>query len=439
MRKHRIIKKEVNRLKADILVGLLQKYRMDNKMVRNNSKKNKILFLIIILVVLISCLICISFYQYMIKKQVVEQQRAIINDGLYPVKDVMISSGYKEDGAYIFKKDISGKEIVISFDFDEKLCKKNLYIFSLHNKIRRCENIWYVEKGELESILNCKIAFEKDKVISSPIKYVQHEWTKFPPLVAHAGGTIREKQYNSFYTNSLDALISNYNLGHRVFEFDFYLTSDRKLAAVHDWTQFGNLDGVALSSEEWKNFQTFGSPITEGRYTTMLIEDLLDEMLVNKDIFIITDTKAFEITEEEAKLQFQLIYDEAMKRDPELLNRVIPQIYNEEMYDMVSSVYEFPSIIYTVYATSSSGDEIISFSSQRDNIKVITAPVNDARFDETTINKLHESGLLIYNHTIHTYADLTIGKAKGIDGFYTGLLLPSDVDLYEKLEEKVIE
>ena len=134
----------------------------------------------------------------------------------------------------------------------------------------------------------------------------------------------------------------------------------------------------------------------------MLIEDLLDEMLVNKDIFIITDTKAFEITEEEAKLQFQLIYDEAMKRDPELLNRVIPQIYNEEMYDMVSSVYEFPSIIYTVYATSSSGDEIISFSSQRDNIKVITAPVNDARFDETTINKLHESGLLIYNHTIHT-------------------------------------
>ena len=61
--------------------------------------------------------------------------------------------------------------------------------------------------------------------------------------------------------------------------------------------------------------------------------------------------------------------------------------------------------------------------------------VMKARFDEKekAIDKLYELGLLIYIHIIHTYADLTISKAKGIDGFYKGLLLPRDVVLCERL------
>lgn len=96
-------------------------------------------------------------------------------------------------------------------------------------------------------------------------------------MVAHAGGAIREKEYNTFYTNSLEALQQNYSLGHRLFEMDFYLTSDKKLAAVHDWNQFGNKDDVALSSDEWKKFKAYGSPETPSRFTTMLVGDVLDQ------------------------------------------------------------------------------------------------------------------------------------------------------------------
>ena len=76
----------------------------------------------------------------------------------------------------------------------------------------------------------------------------------------------------------------------------------------------------------------------------------------------------------------------------------------------------------------------MNFSVQHDNIKVITAPVSDLRFGEEEIDTLHSSGLLLYNHTIHTYAELSAGRAKGVDGFYTGLLLPRDINLYEQLE-----
>ena len=61
-------------------------------------------------------------------------------------------------------------------------------------------------------------------------------------MVAHAGGgAIREKEYNTFYTNSLEALQQNYSLGHRLFEMDFYLTSDK------NWLLF--MIGISLETK----------------------------------------------------------------------------------------------------------------------------------------------------------------------------------------------
>lgn len=351
--------------------------------------------------------------------------------GYYPVKKVMKLDGYKSKGTDVFVKEIAGKNITITFDFDKGVCRKNQYQFDITDTFYKKNSCRYMKKDMLEKILNCTISKGYSGVKVRENEYSRHDWTKISRFVAHAGGCVREETYNTYYTNSLDALVENYNLGHRVFEFDFYLTSDNRLAAVHDWTQFGHCDGNALSSQEWKEFKTFGSPVTEGRYTTMLIEDLMDEMLVNSDIFIVTDSKSVEFTEEQAKLEFQLIYDAAVKRDPKLLNRVIPQMYNEGMYDMLESVYHFPSIIYTVYATQASADEVVNFSVAHDNIKVITAPVGDLRFNADVINRIHAEGLLIFNHTIQTYNELTDLKAKNIDGYYTGLLLPKDLEIYD--------
>lgn len=395
---------------------------------RKNLCKFKILVLLNIIVIIFVVFYLYWHNVYGDKKFLNYNQ--IVEDGYYPVKEVLELDGYTDCENYLFNKNNCGKEIIVDFDFDGEVCNKNLYQFSLQDKVFKLDEEYFVKKECLESILNINLDFENGKIRIAPITYKQHDWTLFTPLIAHAGGTVREKTYNSYYTNSLEALVTNYNLGHRIFEFDFYLTSDQKLAAVHDWEQFGNKDGIALSSEEWKNYKTFAMPFTEGLYTTLLIEDILDEMLVNKDIFIVTDTKLTEVSDE-SKMQFQLIYDEAMKRSPELLNRVIPQIYNEEMYDMVMSVYDFPSIIYTAYAAPYSSVDIIEFANKYNNIKVITAPVGDVRFDEAAVNTIHQYGMLLFNHTIQSYEELTEGKARGVDGFYSGLLLPKDFTVYQ--------
>ncbi len=251
------------------------------------------------------------------------------------------------------------------------------------------------------------------------ISFNNHQWTtKYPPLVAHAGGIIE----NNIYSNSLEALILNYNLGHRIFEFDFCLTSDNHLAATHDWNNF---DNKQLHSSEWQKYKIFN------KFTTLEIGNILDELMINKDMYIITDTK--EKSKEKVTTQFKIIYAEAVRREKELLNRIIPQIYDEEMYSVIKKIYEFPSIIYTLYQTSSSDEKVFNFVKDKEDIKVITmwGDRADGQTGLEFINNLNKINKLVYVHTINEPEKIRYFLNRGVHGIYTDSFLPSD---YLKLE-----
>lgn len=425
----------LNKIRTNVIIENMNKqmcHRRCNNMRRTNVKVTK-RYHFSIRTIAIICIIAIIFYICLINILSNEYKRELAEGGFLPIQVVMEKCGYKESSNYVFQKNDNEVNITISYDFDLAQCNKNQYKFDISDAFICVDSEYYLHSNMLESILNWNIEYGKGKIRAEPVVYMQHEWSeKFSNVIAHAGGAVRDSDGATYYTNSLDALVQNYNLGHRVFEFDFNLTSDNQLALVHDWEQFGNCNGVAMFADEWKSFQTFGSPVTDGRYETMMIDELLDQMLVNKDIFIVTDTKSFEISEDEMIRQFQIIYDEAMKRDAEILNRIIPQIYNEQMYYIISDIYKFPSVIYTLYATESTAEEVISFTKNSDVINIVTAPVGDARLD-VLIEGLHDEGKLIYVHTIQTYSDLTTYTAEGIDGFYTGLLLPKDYEICMEL------
>ncbi|HFI0621052.1 TPA: glycerophosphodiester phosphodiesterase family protein [Streptococcus suis] len=353
---------------------------------------------------------------------------SLLRSGYIPLYTVLEKQSFQKTSDGQYEKKIGDLSYSLMIDKEKNSVTKAGYQFDISNNIQHFLWMDYLSADKLEEIFNVQVSSNGIFVDVKDIEFSQHEWTEeFPNLIAHAGGTYREKAYNTFYTNSLEALQQNYSLGHRVFEIDFYLTSDGKMAAVHDWDQFGHMNGLALSSEEWKKFQTFGSPVTDSRFTTMLIGDVLDQMLINKDMFLVTDTKSFEVSKEEMITQFTEIYNEAMKRDPELLNRIIPQIYNEEMYALIREIYDFPEIIYTLYASQDSADNVLDFVKNNPAISVVTTPIGHANFFTAEfINSLHAANKKIYTHTIHTYDDLTKYAALGIDGFYTGLLLPRD-------------
>ena len=83
-----------------------------------------------------------------------------------------------------------------------------------------------------------------------------------------------------------------------------------------------------------KNFNKFARAlgIMFPQSTEEIAKDIWHQMggveIIEKPIL----EPSVEVSEQEVIHQFTEIYNEAMKRSPELLSRIIPQIYNQTMY-----------------------------------------------------------------------------------------------------------
>ena len=355
-------------------------------------------------------------------------EQTIRDNGYIPLEKAMKAAGYTDCGDGKFKTDSNGIGIEVYFDFTNDICTKNLYSFDISGKYIIADSSYFIDSKTAGDITNKNITVSNGKITAQDIDFAPHQWTtEFAPVVAHSGGDVRAGTYTDYYTNSLEGIVQNYDLGFRVFEMDFYLTND-------DWEHYANYDGTAPSAEQWLEMKTHGYPQTEGvYYTSMLIGDLLDQMMINKDMFVITDTKSFEVSEQETRRQFEIIRDEATKRDPNLLKRIIPQIYNEEMYAIIMDIYNFQDVIYTLYASASTAARAAEFVSDKENIKVITVRKTDERFLNSDIaGKLKPYDKLIYVHTIKYYNEFADCAKYGAYGFYAHHLTPADYETFAK-------
>lgn len=235
-------------------------------------------------------------------------------------------------------------------------------------------------------------------------------------LIAHATGSIEDQ----YYTNTYDAMVENYKKGTRVFEIDFMLSADRKVVARHEWTksmteQLGQnaklpeaKQAARLTHDEFIN-----TPIQD-KYQPMDVDKVLDLMERYPDIYIVTDTK--EQKDEDIRHLFTELVAAAKQRDLSLLDRVVVQIYNEPMLDMVKNVYPFESIIYTIYATQDSTTRIAQFVKEHD-IDAVTMP--EYRVNPNFIAKLKRMGVATYVHTINDMSTVNNYEKWGVYGVYS--------------------
>lgn len=253
--------------------------------------------------------------------------------------------------------------------------------------------------------------------ISPTVEAKKDEWTKYK-LIAHALGGID----GYTYTNSLEALLQNYQKGHRVFEVDLILTEDGHLVARHDWTK-----EISFHLDQKIPKERLGNPLTlkefkthriNQKYTPLTIEDIFNIMIKYPDIYIVTDTK--ETNENLIKKQFRVLVENANKIDSSVLDRVVPQIYNQEMLGYIEEIYNFKSIIYTLYQSPDTDDEVINFIKQHDNIDVITMPVR--RSNEEFISKIYDSGIKTFVHTLNSVEKTESLMKLKVHGFYTDFL-----------------
>ncbi|WP_044480932.1 phosphatidylinositol-specific phospholipase C/glycerophosphodiester phosphodiesterase family protein [Paenibacillus antibioticophila] len=244
-------------------------------------------------------------------------------------------------------------------------------------------------------------------------------------LVAHAMGGID----GLTYSNTYEAFAANYEKGIRVFEADLLLSKDNQLIARHEW---GESFTVMLGQEEVMDPGTHGAVWTYeefknakimGRYEPLGWEDILDLMEQYPDMYLITDTK--QIEPEEIDQIFTLITEAAEQKNPELLKRIVPQIYYQSMWDAIEAIYSFDSVIFTLYQTHDSDEAIVEFAKEK-GIAAIT--MSETRANAGLVASLNELGIPSYVHTINDRDQVLKFKRMGVYGFYTDFLEEKDVE-----------
>lgn len=152
-------------------------------------------------------------------------------------------------------------------------------------------------------------------------------------VVAHAGGGVR----NRVYTNSREALDWNYQRGHRIFELDFERTLDGSVVLIHDWEGSWSDLHPGDPAPGRRNLQHFlKTPMVDGLHPVAW-PALAEWMRSHPDAWVVTDVKADNLP----------ILRE-LAREPDLRQRIIPQIYAIAQFEKVAAM-DFHQVWLTLY------------------------------------------------------------------------------------------
>lgn len=246
-------------------------------------------------------------------------------------------------------------------------------------------------------------------------------WHEEHQMIAHAMGMVD----GYAETNSLEAFYRSYENGMRVFEGDFQLTSDQVLVLRHDFdtSSYFTLGQSSVKDYGWMNLEQFLQTPIQKEYTPLTAQDLMWLMVEYEDVFFVTDTK--DLDEDTIQQQFTQLVDCIEKTgDSSLYERVIVQIYYEEMYDLVADIYPFDHWIFTLYQLYDPDMYEIGRICAEKSIDVVTMPQSSVTLEKCDI--LHSFGLKVYTHTVNKSYEMRFGVNSGVAGFYTDSLLPKD-------------
>lgn len=282
------------------------------------------------------------------------------------------------------------------------------------------------QKIEME---NRKITEEYSRN-SKVIPQEKGEWARDNALIAHAGGGVG----GATYTNAKEALETAVQNGFKIIEVDFLETEDGKIVLGHEWediltkTSLSENQGKGLTYDEYMKYRV------EYRFSTVDINDLIEFMRENRDVYIVTDVK---FDEENKEVLLNKIYEEIYKAtvgNQEILNRFIVQVYDEESCEIINRIYEFPEKIYTLYHYEQYNYEAMALLCLKYNIPVVTIQQSAPTPSMSEMEILHSRGIKVYVHTINSLIDVQNWFDKGGDGVYTDWILPEDLELLNGIE-----
>lgn len=295
---------------------------------------------------------------------------------------------------------------------------KNKDILKMDGQMEYMEDTIYVPLDFIYKVLDVNVVQSSDRTVymdNYPKKF-NYSWVKENRYIAHAMGGIE----GNAYTNSKQAMTSSYNRGLRVFEADLSMSADNELILLHSFDRQGLSElGLPLS---WANSKPskkeFLSEKILGKYETLSLENVAEFMKEHKGVYLVVDLKINDIKSVEQA--YRKLVDTFNKVDKQSLNRVIPQIYYEEMYKPIMNIYDFKSMIFTTYRLEDlEVNKIVDFSYEH-GIKIVAA--NRFKFSEDLTKKLVDRDISLYMYTYNDSNKVNSLRNSYVSGFYTDFL-----------------
>ena len=221
-------------------------------------------------------------------------------------------------------------------------------------------------------------------------------------FIAHAGGALQKNTY----TNSLEALESN-KAHFDLFEMDLIFTSDNELVCLHDWdVNFERLFSREVTSP--LKLEEFRALVAGLEITPCDLSSLMDWLSKNPSKYIVTDIK-------ERNLE---ALEQIAKKYPELMDQIVPQVYQWGEYSQVAEL-GYDKIIFTLYALRNLSIPRLLKDISQNEYFAVTFPKSIA---DDLGEVLASRGVRTYVHTVNKMQEANALKEKGVWGVYTDFL-----------------
>lgn len=244
-------------------------------------------------------------------------------------------------------------------------------------------------------------------------------WNEMGGLICHALGISEDGDLGS---NSLEAFLYNYERGQRVFEADLEVTADHVMVLRHDWSEdYGQADALGWVGEEKPipDLETFMNARIYGKYTPLSLQDMYRLMDEYEDVWLVLDPKDAEDRYE----QFSQITATARNHGYEhVLDRVIVQLYSEDMLEAVQAAYPFKNYLFTMYY--SGYYEGVGAFCEENGIKIVALPAG--WITETVMEEQSKYPVEIWAYTVNDEETAKRLAAMGVKGLYSDALLPEE-------------
>ena len=240
--------------------------------------------------------------------------------------------------------------------------------------------------------------------------------------IAHALGGLDGKEY----LNSRESFLSMYNQGVRLFELDLSRTSDGVWVCRHNWNEsMGQWEGTG---KKVLTERAFTSNKIYGKYTPMTLEDFFLLLKDYPDAFVMIDSKQYSVRNYQMTLEDYCEYVEIAQAAGavEVLNQIIPEIYNKAMFPGTAMIYSFPSYIYSLWQEYSTEDleGIASFCREK---KIPAATIYWKYWSYEAEEIFEKQGIHLYVYTVNDRNQARKYIAAGAEGICTDFLTTEDL------------